>query len=171
MDWLGTFLGWAWARHHNVLSWYVRPLFILPYCWFAYRRSPAGLLLTLLLLPTSLFWFPAPERADPRVERYLAWERTLVTGDRRGPVAIALLAAGFLAGLGAAFWHRSWRWGMAVLNAGTLLKVVWSLAGGGRAGRAAVGPSLATLAVCNAAFLLAMRRVFQPRARNRQAAR
>ena len=60
---------------------------------------------------------------------------------------------------------------MAVLNAGTLLKVVWGLAGGGGAGRAAVGPSLATLAVCNAAFLLAIRRVSQPRARNRQAAR
>ena len=33
------FVAWAWARHHNVLSWYVRPLFLLPFCYFAYRRS------------------------------------------------------------------------------------------------------------------------------------
>ena len=23
----GEFVAWAWARHHNVLSWYIRPLF------------------------------------------------------------------------------------------------------------------------------------------------
>ena len=27
----------AWARHHNELSWYIRPLFILPFCFFAYK--------------------------------------------------------------------------------------------------------------------------------------
>ena len=32
------FVAWAWARHHNILSWYVRPLFILPFCFFAYMR-------------------------------------------------------------------------------------------------------------------------------------
>jgi hypothetical protein len=31
---------WAWARHHNILSWYIRPLFLLPFCLFAYRRGP-----------------------------------------------------------------------------------------------------------------------------------
>ena len=36
------FVAWAWARHHNILSWYVRPLFILPFCFFAYRRSLLG---------------------------------------------------------------------------------------------------------------------------------
>lgn len=39
MEWMNEFLGWVWARHHNELSWYVRPLFIVPFCWFAYRRS------------------------------------------------------------------------------------------------------------------------------------
>jgi len=44
---------WAWQRHHNVLSWYVRPLFLLPYCWFAYRRSVVGIAATLVTLVTS----------------------------------------------------------------------------------------------------------------------
>lgn len=32
----------SWERHHNVLSWYMRPLFILPLAYFAYRRSLFG---------------------------------------------------------------------------------------------------------------------------------
>ena len=32
----GEFVAWAWGRHHNVLSWYIRPLFFLPFCFFAY---------------------------------------------------------------------------------------------------------------------------------------
>ncbi len=27
MDELGQLVEWAWARHHNPLSWYIRPLF------------------------------------------------------------------------------------------------------------------------------------------------
>ncbi len=30
MELLNDFLSWVWARHHNELSWYVRPLFGLP---------------------------------------------------------------------------------------------------------------------------------------------
>jgi len=52
------FVAWAWARHHNVLSWYVRPLFLLPFCYFAYRRSLWGIVLTVVALATSMFWFP-----------------------------------------------------------------------------------------------------------------
>src|SRR5215217_3294099 len=33
------FAAWAWDRHHNVLSWYIRPLFLLPFCYFAYKRN------------------------------------------------------------------------------------------------------------------------------------
>jgi hypothetical protein len=31
-------------------------------------------------LATSMFWLPAPERADPRVEKFLAFEREWLTG-------------------------------------------------------------------------------------------
>ena len=65
----GEFVAWAWARHHNILSWYVRPLFILPFCFFAYRRSLFGIVLTILALATSMFWFPVPEHSEPGRER------------------------------------------------------------------------------------------------------
>jgi hypothetical protein len=80
LELLNDFLSWVWPRHHNELSWYVRPLFILPFCWFAYRRSAWGIVVTLLVFPTSLFWFPAPDNPSPRVEGYLEWERQFLTG-------------------------------------------------------------------------------------------
>src|SRR3712207_5386511 len=61
----------AYDRHGNILSWYVRPLFLLPLAWFAYRRSGWGVAATLVALATSMFWFPAPAEPDPRVLEFL----------------------------------------------------------------------------------------------------
>src|SRR4028119_50008 len=66
------FVAWAWERHHNVLSWYIRPLFFLPFCFFAYRRSLWGMTLSLLALATSMFWFPAPGEVRPPREGLVA---------------------------------------------------------------------------------------------------
>jgi hypothetical protein len=155
---LDGFLLWVWERHHNELSWYVRPLFLLPFCFFAYRRSLTGIVVTLLLFPTSLFWFPAPENPSARVEEYLAWERHFLTeGSVVARVALVVLVVAFFLALASAFWKRSWLWGLAVLNAGTLLKVIWSVAFGGATGWASLVPSLFTLAVTDAAILLAVR--------------
>jgi hypothetical protein len=71
---LDEFGAWAWERHHNVLSWYIRPLFFLPFCYFAYKRSLWGIVLTLLALATSMSWFPAPETTSPAVTEMLAAE-------------------------------------------------------------------------------------------------
>jgi hypothetical protein len=158
MELLNDFLSWVWARHHNELSWYVRPLFLLPFCFFAYRRSLLGIVATLLLFPTSLFWFPAPENPSPRVEGYLAWERQfLLEGSVVARVALVLMVVAFFVALAIAFWKRSWPWGLVVINAGTLLKVIWSVAFGGATGWASLAPSIFTLAVTDAAILLAMR--------------
>ena len=158
METLQDFLAWVWARHNNELSWYVRPLFILPFCYFAYRHSIRGILLTVLLLPTSLFWFPAPAQPSPRVLDYLAWEREFVTGDNLvAKLVLLVLVIGFFVALAAAFWKRNWLYGLGVLNAATLLKVIWSVAFGGAIGWAALLPSLVTLAICNTIIVLAMR--------------
>ena len=167
MELLNDFLSWVWARHHNELSWYVRPLFLLPFCFFAYRRSLLGILVTLLVFPTSLFWFPAPENPSLRVEGYLAWERHFLTeGNVVARVVLLVLVVAFFVALATAFWKRSWLWGLAVINAGTLLKVIWSVAFGGATGWASLVPSLFTLAVNDAAILLAM--CFLRRRRERQ---
>ncbi|MDF2840719.1 MAG: hypothetical protein K0Q99_1491, partial [Clostridia bacterium] len=38
-----VFFNWAFARHHNVLSWYVRPIFIVPIVFFAFKKSLTGI--------------------------------------------------------------------------------------------------------------------------------
>lgn len=71
MEFLNDFLAWAWARHHNILSWYIRPMFIIPFIYFAYKRSWKGMIVTILALLTSMFWFPAPAVVDPMVSQFL----------------------------------------------------------------------------------------------------
>jgi len=64
-----------------VLSWYIRPLFLLPLTYFSYKRSLPGIILTLVALAINMFWFPAPDRVDPRVEEFLAFEKEWLTGE------------------------------------------------------------------------------------------
>jgi hypothetical protein len=106
------------------------------------------------------------------VEGYLAWERQfLLEGSVVARVALVLLVVTFFATLAAAFWKRSWLWGLAVINAGTLLKVIWSVAFGGAVGWASLAPSMFTLAVTDAALLLAMRFLRRRSLRREDAAR
>ncbi len=127
MEWLSDIAAWAWARHHNEWSWYIRPLFLLPYCWFAWRRNLTGVALTLVALLTSMFWFPAPETPSPRAVDVLAAEKEYLLGRWTWwKVALALLAPATLAALAAAFWRRSFVWGIAVVNLMVVAKVAWT---------------------------------------------
>jgi hypothetical protein len=110
-----------------MLSWYVRPLFLLPFCWFAYRRSWRGLGVTVIALITSMAWFPAPEHPSPQAVQMLRTEREYLLGDWTGwRVAIALLVPLTFAGLVAALWRRSVGWGLVVINAAILFKIAWT---------------------------------------------
>lgn len=157
---LDEFLAWAWEGHHNVLSWYVRPLFILPLVYFSYRRSLSGIALTLVALSTSMFWFPAPERTDPRVEEFLAFEREWLTGAwTAGKVVSALAVPVILGVLCLAFWRRSLLRGLAVINAIAVTKISWGVVDGAGSGWAMLGPALVGLVICDAAVLYAIHRL------------
>src|SRR5215204_4284107 len=133
----GEFIGWAWERHHNVLSWYIRPLFFLPFCFFAYKRSLSGMILTLLALATSMFWFPAPEHSDPNTLKFLAVEREYLTGDwTMTKVLLALIVPISWGALGFVFWKRSIVYGLVLINAVVLAKLVWSFYFGEQSGGA-----------------------------------
>ena len=158
---IDEFVAWAWARHHSVLSWYVRPLFILPFCFFAYRRSILGIVLTLLALATSMFWFPAPVQASPAVNEMLASEREYLTADwTLWKVLVALLVPLTFAALGLAFWGRSLVWGLAVVNAAILFKIAWTFLFGTEAGALSHLPAAVLgLVVCAALILYVIRRM------------
>jgi hypothetical protein len=138
------FVAWAWARHHNVLSWYVRPLFLLPFCYFAYRRSLLGIVLTLLALATSMFWFPVPENSSSAVNEMLASERAYLTTDwTLWKILIALLVPLTFA---------------AVVNAAILFKVGWTFLFSTEAGAMSHLPAAVLgLVICDALILYFIR--------------
>jgi len=159
METLHEFLSWAWARHHNPLSWYIRPLFVLPFCWFAWKRSVAGIILTVVGVLSSMFWFPAPSEADPRAAAFLAMERDYVTGGWTwAKTAMTSLVPIWFVALGWTFWRRSLIAGLVVINAGAALKVAWSF-WFGQATAWSIIPSVAIGAlVCNGVVLYVWRR-------------
>jgi hypothetical protein len=158
---IDDFAAWAWARHHNELSWYIRPLFLLPFCYFAYKRSLLGIVLTVVALATSMFWFPAPERVDPKAVEFLAVEKEYLTdGWSLWKVMLALLVPVSFAALAVAFWKRSLVWGLTVINIMVLVKIAWSFYFGDESGGLTLLPSaLAGLAVCDAVILYVVRRI------------
>ena len=159
MEWLSDFLSWAWARHHNPLSWYIRPLFVLPYCYFAYKKSVTGLVVTVVGVFTSMFWFPAPDEADPRAAAFLAMEQQYVTGDWTWvKTAMTGLVPTWFVALGWAFWRRSWIAGIVVVNVGAALKVVWSFYYGDDTAWSIIPPVVIGAVVCNGVLVYWMRR-------------
>ncbi|CAN5880138.1 hypothetical protein BH10ACT9_BH10ACT9_09150 [soil metagenome] len=139
---------WIWARHQNMWSWYIRPLFLLPLAWFAYRRSATGIVVTLFALFTSMFWFPAPATRDPRAEEFLAFEQAWLTADWDATkVGLTLLVPVALTAYCAAFWRRSLPWGLVVLNVMAVGKLTWGVVAGDGSGWAMTLPALVGLAI------------------------
>lgn len=150
MEFLNEFLSWAWARHHNILSWYIRPMFIIPFIYFAYKRSWKGMVITILALLTSMFWFPAPATVNPMVSQFLVAEKEFILGPiSTQKIFFWLTVPLFFFLLAIAFWRRSWWWGVAVINVAALGKVAWSVFQGGQSGWAVLIPALIGMLVCD----------------------
>jgi len=163
---LTQFIEWAWARHHNILSWYIRPLFLLPFCYFAYKRNIWGIIITLLALATSMFWFPAPENPSAGVIEMLNAERDYLLGDWSfwkvvvscyTPLTFYLLAL--------AFWKRSLVYGLIVINAMLIFKIIWTFVVSDRQGALThLVPSVVGFIIINTVMLFIIRRkARQPR--------
>lgn len=132
MDTIIDFLNWAWARHHNPLSWYIRPLFILPFCYFAYKRSARGMAWTLVAVTSSMFWFPAPANPDATAVEFLEAERQWILGPLTpGQVVLTALIPVWFIALATALRRRLWVAAALVIVAGTALKLTWSFHVGG----------------------------------------
>ena len=145
----GDFLHWVFERHSNTMSWYIRPLFIIPICYFSYKQNPAAIAFTLLLLFTSMFWFPKPEMVHEDVRTFLEYEQNWLSGEWDLIKYLqALSIPFFLGGLILAFWKRSLRVGVIFIAAMALLKILWSITSGGDSGYAVVIPASIGLLLC-----------------------
>ncbi len=144
-----TFFEWAFDRHHNQWSWYIRPLFLIPFCYFAYRRNLAGISITVFCLFTSMFWFSKPEVVSDDVFAFLQFEKDWLESawDFKKLLLIATVPISFFA-LGMAFWKRSLLMGLGVLVLVATGKIIWSIQNAGESGKSIVIPAVLGLAIC-----------------------
>ncbi|MFI6574370.1 hypothetical protein ACIBFB_01110 [Nocardiopsis sp. NPDC050513] len=142
MDLFADFLSWAWPRHLNPLSWYIRPLFFLPIAYFCWTRRPWALTATIVAMLSSFFWFPAPPpgEVDPRIQGVLEMEEALFADPTWVTWLTLPLVPALIGGLCAAFWRRSLGWGLVVIDGGLALKIAWTVANSGADGLATVLP-------------------------------
>lgn len=143
------FSSWAWARHHNILSWYIRPLFLIPFCYFAYKKSWAGISATIFILISSMFWFPEPAVTNEQINQFLQIELDYLNAPWGiGKILITLIVPISLFALGAAFWKRNILFGISVIVFIALAKILWSVAFGGESGMSILAPAIIGLIIC-----------------------
>ncbi|KPU43881.1 hypothetical protein OXPF_25860 [Oxobacter pfennigii] len=154
------FFDWAYERHQNQLSWYIRPLFLIPFCYFAYKRSWAGIWVTIFCLLTSMFWFPGPEAVSEQVKQFLEMEKGWLSGDWNfAKILMTLLIPLSFTALGVAFWKRSLWFGLSVVIFMAVAKMIWSVAFGGEAGKTIFIPAIIGLVICVGLIYLGFRKL------------
>lgn len=152
------FFEWAFARHHNVLSWYIRPLFIIPIVIGAYKKSFTIVFASIFALFTSMFWFPAPSSVDASVVEFLNFEKNYLTsGWSVDKVVVLIAVVSFFAGLIYATWHRNWKVLIVVIAGSAALKVAHSVLFSGESGLSIIKPAVLGVVICVGAVIVWVR--------------
>lgn len=154
-----SFFKWAFDRHHNILSWYIRPVFIIPIVFFAYKRSWTGVMVSIFSLFTSMFWFPVPETVSPQIIEFLSFEQEYLKGSwDASKIFIQLSVPLFFIALIFAAWRRSWKYVLIVMVAAAVLKMLWSAIFAGDSGLSIIKPAITGLVVCIGVVYYIMRK-------------
>ncbi len=156
---LHDFAAWAWARHHNEWSWYIRPLFLISVLLVRLAAQSGGRRANTLALATSMFWFPAPAVPSPMAMQLLAAERAYLFGEWTWwKIAVACSSRQRFSHSPLAFWKRSFVWGITVVNIIVLSKIAWSFAFFTVEGALYhLVPAALGLAICNLVLFIAKR--------------
>jgi hypothetical protein len=153
------FFSWAFERHHNILSWYIRPLFIIPIVIFAFKKSLTGIFASIFALFTSMFWFPVPTKSSPEVLSFLSYEMEYLKGAWTAPkILMSLLVPAFFVMLIIAAWKRSWKWLLGIVIGAAVLKVLWSVIFSGDAGLSILKPAIMGVIICVGGLYFYLRR-------------
>ena len=152
------FFDWVFDRHHNQWSWYIRPVFLIPFCYFAYKHSWAGMSVTVFCLLTSMFWFNRPEVVSESVKEFLQFEKDWLYGEWDfNKVMLSITVPVSFAALGLAFWKRSLLMGLAVVVLMATGKIVWSIYYAGESGKSILIPAIIGLGICIALIYFGFR--------------
>lgn len=144
-----SFFHWVFERHHNQWSWYIRPIFLIPFCFFAYKRSWVGISVTVFCVFTSMFWFNKPAEVSDQVKTFLEFEKNWLYGawDYKKLLLILTVPLSFAA-LGLAFWKRSIIMGLGVIVLMATGKIIWSIHNAGESGKSIIVPAILGLFIC-----------------------
>ena len=154
------FLDWIFTRHQNQLSWYIRPLFLIPFCFFAFKKSWAGISITIFCIFTSMFWFPEPQLVSKQVEQFLQYEVDYLNGNWNLTKSImALLVPLSLSVLGMAFWKRNLWIGLSVIILIAMGKILWSVLFAGESGKSVIIPAISGLLICAGVIFLIFKKI------------
>ncbi|SHE94126.1 hypothetical protein SAMN05444392_10555 [Seinonella peptonophila] len=151
-------LDWAFERHLNPLSWYIRPIFLVIICYFAYKRSWKGILITFLVMTSSMVWFPAPETIDPKMQVVLEFEKMLLSQPLTAVITL-FVGVVFVVLACMAFWKHSLKMGLIILNSALIGKIVLGLIFTGENGWAPIGNTLFGLLIINGIGYFIFRRM------------
>lgn len=144
-----VFLNWVFERHHNQLSWYIRPLFLIPFCYFAYKHSLAGISITIFCLFTSMFWFNKPEIVSPQVQSFLQFEKNWLYSEWTINKIVLLLTVPISMGaLALALWKKSLLMALGLMVLMATGKIIWSIQNAGDAGKSILVPAVLGLGLC-----------------------
>lgn len=144
-----AFFEWVFDRHHNQWSWYLRPIFLIPFCYFAYKQSWSGISITIFCLFTSMFWFNKPTIVSEDVIEFLQYEKEWLYGtwNYKKVLMMTTIPISFIA-LGLAFWKRSLLMGLGVIVLMATGKIIWSIYNAGEAGKSIIIPAVIGLLLC-----------------------
>lgn len=144
-----AFFEWVFDRHHNQWSWYLRPIFLIPFCYFAYKQSWSGISITIFCLFTSMFWFNKPAIVSEDVIEFLQYEKEWLYGtwNYKKVLMMTTIPISFIA-LGLAFWKRSLLMGLGVIVLMATGKIIWSIYNAGEAGKSIIIPAVIGLLLC-----------------------
>jgi len=154
------FFEWVFDRHHNQWSWYIRPIFLIPFCFFAYKHSWSGMAITIFCLFTSMFWFPKPEVVSDQVITFLQFEKDYLYGEWNAKkIMMALTIPISFVALGLSFWKRSLLIGLGVIILMSTGKIIWSIQNAGESGKSILIPAIIGLSICCLLLYYGFRRI------------
>lgn len=163
-----TFFNWVFDRHHNQWSWYIRPVFLIPFCYFAYKHNWMGISITIFCLFTSMFWFNRPELVSEEVRTFLQFEKDWLysTWSLKKIALLLTVPLSFIA-LGLSFWRKSLLMGLGVVVLISIGKIVWSIQSAGASGRAIIVPAILGLIVCCGLVYYGFKRLERKKSKSR----
>jgi len=122
-----------WQRHKNPVSWVCRPFFGLILGYGAILENWLTILIGLLGLGTSWFWFPGPQNPPLWAEQFINQELEVLTpGNHRDFKRVILPSIGLPLGLAVLItflWRLDYPWNwvcLGILVIVSILKIAWS---------------------------------------------